>query len=290
MSDLIRYAGDLGLDGGRFSDRHQKTRPAPPGSPRTSTPPTSAAYPAPPPSSSTAAGTTAATTSPHSPTLSAPRKPRLQTPEPENHDRPDGAASGCGPGTGTGPPGCRPPSIGSPATGCCWSGACRAPRWAICCLSRSRTSWWPGCCSRPLTRTPCRTIAMSGGGTRPVSLVACGRRQPVVSVPGTAVPGVIGAWVVELTVLAVPDCPNAPALEQRLAGLLAGRPGVRISRHVVGSGEDAARLGTHESPTLLIDGRGPFPAPAGPALACRLYPSDEGRLEGAPAAPRCSRR
>ncbi|MGB6456845.1 MAG: thioredoxin family protein [Streptosporangiaceae bacterium] len=88
----------------------------------------------------------------------------------------------------------------------------------------------------------------------------------------------------ELTVLAISGCPNAPVLEQRLAGLVAGRPGVHISRHVVGSGEDAARLGMHGSPTLLIDGIDPFPAPAaGPALACRLYPSDEGRLEGAPA-------
>lgn len=88
----------------------------------------------------------------------------------------------------------------------------------------------------------------------------------------------------ELTVLAVPGCPNAPVLEQRLAGLVAGRPGVRISRHVVESGEDAALLGMHGSPTLLIDGRDPFPAPAaGPALACRLYPSDGGPPQGAPA-------
>jgi hypothetical protein len=87
----------------------------------------------------------------------------------------------------------------------------------------------------------------------------------------------------ELTVLAVPDCPNAPVLEQRLAGLVTGRPGVEISRHLVDSSEDAARLGMHGSPTLLIDGRDPFPAPAGPALACRLYPSEQGRLDGAPA-------
>jgi len=134
-----------------------------------------------------------------------------------------------------------------------------------------------------MTKTPFRNLRDVPGGSRPVSLVACGRQQPVVSVQGTAVPGVIGAWVMDLTVLAVPDCPNAPALEKRLAGLVAGRPGVRISRHVVGSGEDAARLGMHGSPTLLIDGRDPFPAPAGPALTCRLYPSDEGRLDGAPA-------
>jgi hypothetical protein len=86
----------------------------------------------------------------------------------------------------------------------------------------------------------------------------------------------------ELTVLSVPGCPNAPLLEQRLAGLLAGRPGVRICRQVAVSGEEAARLGMCGSPTLLIDGSDPFPA-VGPALACRLYPSGSGRLEGAPA-------
>ena len=37
------------------------------------------------------------------------------------------------------------------------------------------------------------------------------------------------------------------------------------------------------SPTLLIDGRDPFAVPgAGPALACRLYETEDGRLYGAP--------
>ena len=35
----------------------------------------------------------------------------------------------------------------------------------------------------------------------------------------------------EVTVLAIPDCPNAPVLEQRLAEALAGRPGVTV-RHI----------------------------------------------------------
>lgn len=87
----------------------------------------------------------------------------------------------------------------------------------------------------------------------------------------------------ELTVLAVPDCPNAPLLEQRLAVLLTGRPGIRLSRQVVGSDVEAARLGMHGSPTLLIDGSDPFPVPGqAPALACRLYPSDTGGVDGAP--------
>jgi hypothetical protein len=95
---------------------------------------------------------------------------------------------------------------------------------------------------------------------------------------------VIGAGLVELIVLEVAGCPHAPVLEQRLAGLVAGISGVRIVRRVVGSLEDAARTGMYGSPTLLIDGRDPFPASAtGPALACRLYPSAEGQLEAAPA-------
>lgn len=87
-----------------------------------------------------------------------------------------------------------------------------------------------------------------------------------------------------------PRCPatshwwHALLLEQRLAGLLAGRPGVRISRPVVGSDDEAPRLGMRGSPNLLIDGSDPFPGPGqGPALTCRLCRSDEGRLEGVPA-------
>jgi hypothetical protein len=88
----------------------------------------------------------------------------------------------------------------------------------------------------------------------------------------------------ELTVLAVPGCPGALVLEQRLAVLLAGRPGARITRQVVGTADDAVRLGMRGSPTLLIDGADAFPAPGqDPALACRLYPAGDGRLEGAPA-------
>ena len=82
MRDLIRYAGDLGLDTDAVPRPPRASAPAPRGSPRTSTPPTSAACPAPRPSSSTAAGTTAATTSPHSPPPSWPPKPppaRLMT-------------------------------------------------------------------------------------------------------------------------------------------------------------------------------------------------------------------
>ena len=90
--------------------------------------------------------------------------------------------------------------------------------------------------------------------------------------------------VTELTVLAVPDCPNAPVLQQRLAGLIAGRLGVTVTRRDITDLAEAARWGMHGSPTLLIDGSDPFAVPGtAPAVACRLYKGENGRAEGAPA-------
>ena len=87
----------------------------------------------------------------------------------------------------------------------------------------------------------------------------------------------------QLTVLAVAGCPNAPVLEQRLAGLLAGRPEVTVTRLVISDAAEAARRGMRGSPTLLVDGQDPFGGSgSGAVLACRLYPAGEGRLEGAP--------
>ena len=87
----------------------------------------------------------------------------------------------------------------------------------------------------------------------------------------------------ELTVLAVPGCPNAPVLEQRLAEVLAGRPSVTVRRQVIADMAEAGRWRMHGSPTLLVDGRDPFAeAEAVPALACRLYRAENGGLDGAP--------
>src|SRR5215813_13104282 len=94
----------------------------------------------------------------------------------------------------------------------------------------------------------------------------------------------------ELMVLAVPSCPNAPVLERRLAMVLAGRPAVTVTRQVITEAADAARWGMHGSPTLLVNGRDPFAGPGvAPAVACRLYRGEDGRLDGAPtvAALRC---
>jgi hypothetical protein len=63
---------------------------------------------------------------------------------------------------------------------------------------------------------------------------------------------------VELTVLAVPGCPNVPVLQQRLAEVLADWPGVTLQWRVIAEAGSA------------------------PALACRMYRAEDGSLDGAP--------
>jgi hypothetical protein len=86
--------------------------------------------------------------------------------------------------------------------------------------------------------------------------------------------------VMELTLLTIPDCPNAAGFEDRLALALAALPDA-----VVRCGEvAAAQAGMHGSLTLLIDGTDPFAAPGqAPGLACRLYRDAAGRPARAPA-------
>jgi hypothetical protein len=87
----------------------------------------------------------------------------------------------------------------------------------------------------------------------------------------------------ELTVLAVPDCPNVAVLQQRLAEVLADWPGVTMQWRVIADVADAARWRMHGSPTLLVNGHDPFgEAGAGPAMACRMYRAADGSLDGAP--------
>lgn len=89
--------------------------------------------------------------------------------------------------------------------------------------------------------------------------------------------------MMELTVLVVPDCPNASVLDERLAEVLADRWWVSVMRRVIDDDEQAARWGMRGSPTLLIDGVDPFADPGVPAsVSCRMYRDEGGRLEGAP--------
>lgn len=88
-----------------------------------------------------------------------------------------------------------------------------------------------------------------------------------------------------LTVLAVPDCPNAPVLEARLAAVVDGGADVSVTREVITDDSEAARWGMHGSPTLLIDGADPFAEPGQPpSMSCRMYRNDDGRASGAPSA------
>jgi hypothetical protein len=87
----------------------------------------------------------------------------------------------------------------------------------------------------------------------------------------------------QLTVLAVPGCPNAPVLGDRLAAVLDGRAGVWVSHQVISDEGEAARWRMHGSPTLLIDGADPFAEPGQPpSLSCRLYRDENGQLSGSP--------
>jgi hypothetical protein len=86
-----------------------------------------------------------------------------------------------------------------------------------------------------------------------------------------------------LVVLAVPDCPSARLLDQRLTRALEGRRDITISRHVVTDQDQAARLGMRGSPTVLVDGIDPFGGPGQQAsVSCRLYRHRSGRSDGAP--------
>lgn len=87
----------------------------------------------------------------------------------------------------------------------------------------------------------------------------------------------------DLTVLAVPGCPNASVLEQRLAAVLEGYSDASIARVVIPDEGEAARWGMHGSPTLLIDGTDPFVGPGQPpSMSCRLYRDDSSQASGAP--------
>jgi hypothetical protein len=85
-----------------------------------------------------------------------------------------------------------------------------------------------------------------------------------------------------ITVLAVPDCPNAPVVQMRIAAALDGRS-ASVDLVEVTDQEQAARWGMTGSPTVLLDGVDPFAVPgATPSVSCRLYRGADGRAEGSP--------
>ncbi|MEV6105677.1 alkylmercury lyase family protein [Streptomyces sp. NPDC051940] len=85
-----------------------------------------------------------------------------------------------------------------------------------------------------------------------------------------------------ITVLAVPGCPGASVLRERLAHALEGRAAC-VEWVEVGDEVQAERLGMAGSPTVLVDGVDPFAVPGVAAsLSCRLYRGPDGRVEGSP--------
>ncbi|MFF3786844.1 organomercurial lyase [Streptomyces sp. NPDC001933] len=85
-----------------------------------------------------------------------------------------------------------------------------------------------------------------------------------------------------ITVLTVPQCPNAPLAVERVTAALAGRAAEVELVEVQDQGEAVTR-GMNGSPTILLDGVDPFaPAGAVPSMSCRLYRDADGTVAGAP--------
>lgn len=85
-----------------------------------------------------------------------------------------------------------------------------------------------------------------------------------------------------ITVLAVPECPNATLAMARVTAALAGRP-ADVELVEIHDEDEAAERGMTGSPTILVDGVDPF-AQAGsvPSLSCRLYRDADGTVAGVP--------
>ncbi|MFC4609851.1 organomercurial lyase [Streptomyces maoxianensis] len=85
-----------------------------------------------------------------------------------------------------------------------------------------------------------------------------------------------------ITVLTVPDCPNAPLAQERIH-LALGERSAEVELIEVTGEAQAAERGMTGSPTILINGTDPFAAPgSATSVSCRLYRAPDGRTEGAP--------
>jgi len=89
---------------------------------------------------------------------------------------------------------------------------------------------------------------------------------------------------VDIALLYFDGCPNWQVAETNLRVALnqVDAPDVAVRRRLVCTVEEAERVGFLGSPTILLDGTDPFPAPgAVPGLSCRVYRTDAG-LAGSP--------
>jgi hypothetical protein len=91
----------------------------------------------------------------------------------------------------------------------------------------------------------------------------------------------------ELTVLAVAECPTAAVLHERLAVALAGHTGTSMTWHEITDEQQAAELGMHGSPTLLINGVDPFLREGETTrLSCRIFHDPQQNPGGTPSVAR----
>ena len=86
----------------------------------------------------------------------------------------------------------------------------------------------------------------------------------------------------QITLLYFDDCPNWTETDEHLARLQAETPGLKISRQLIQTPEEAEQHQFIGSPSIVVDGIDLFAdsdAPVG--LACRVYSTPTG-LAGSP--------
>lgn len=81
----------------------------------------------------------------------------------------------------------------------------------------------------------------------------------------------------DVTLLYFDDCPNWLDADAHLRTLQDEVPGLRLTRHIVDTPEEAERTRFRGSPSIIVDGVDPFAdadAPVG--LSCRMYQTPDG--------------
>jgi len=81
----------------------------------------------------------------------------------------------------------------------------------------------------------------------------------------------------DVSLLYFDDCPNWLKADAHLRALEDEVPGLRVTRHLVDTPEEAERTRFRGSPSILIDGVDPFADPDAPGgLSCRVYQTPAG--------------
>jgi hypothetical protein len=88
----------------------------------------------------------------------------------------------------------------------------------------------------------------------------------------------------KVTIQYFDGCPHWKLADQRVRKVLGSlsRADVVLEYQRIDSPETAERVGFHGSPTILIDGRDPFPSDGEPVgMTCRVFTTEDG-TQGAP--------